>query len=173
MKFTFIATRVLSLAALTFAGNTYAAKAHVHGAGTLDVSIEGNKVSLAMELPLDAVTGVERAPKTPQEKAALEEAGKVLNNAAALFVLSPAASCSASGTSVTIPFSGGTPPTNSEHADIEGSYTFQCANPASLKSIEVTLFKQFKRLYRLEVRRIGPSGQGAARLTPKQPILSW
>jgi hypothetical protein len=173
MKFTFVATRVLALAALTFAANTYAAKAHVHGAGTLDVSIEGNKVSLALELPLDAVTGFERAPKTPQEKAALEEAGKLLNNAAALFVLSPAASCSASSTSVTMPFSGGASPANSEHADIDGNYTFQCANPASLKNIEVTLFKQFKRLYRLEARRIGPSGQGAARLTPKQPILSW
>jgi hypothetical protein len=35
-----------ALAALACGGNAYAAKGHVHGAGTLDVAIEGNKVSL-------------------------------------------------------------------------------------------------------------------------------
>jgi hypothetical protein len=39
--------------------------------------------------------------------------------------------------------------------------------------VETTLFKSFKRLYRVEARRVGPVGQGAARLTPKNPVLSW
>ena len=59
------------------------------------------------------------------------------------------------------------------HADIDARYVFHCANPAALKGIETTLFKHFKRLYRLEVQRVGPVGQGAARLTPKQPVLNW
>jgi hypothetical protein len=173
MKLATITLRFLALAALACGGNAYAAKGHVHGAGTLDVSIEGNKVSLALELPLDAATDFERAPKTPQEKAALEEAGKVLHNAATLFMMSPAANCTLGSINVTVPYSGTANPANAEHADLEGNYVFQCANPAALTRIETTLFKQFKRLYRLEARRAGPGGQGASRLTPKQPTLSW
>ncbi|MDQ5903330.1 MAG: hypothetical protein QG660_1701 [Pseudomonadota bacterium] len=172
MKLATITVRLLALAVFACGGNAYAAKGHVHGAGTLDVSIEGNKVSLALELPLDAATGFERAPKTPQEKAALEEAGKVLNNAATLFTMSPAANCTVGSVNVTVPYST-TSTANAEHADLAGNYVFQCANPAALTRIETTLFKQFKRLYRLEVRRVGPGGQGASRLTPKQPTLSW
>ena len=87
MKFATITVRLLALAAFACGGNAYAAKGHVHGAGTLDVSIEGNKVSLALELPLDAAIGFERAPKTTQEKAALEAAGNGLNHAATLFTV--------------------------------------------------------------------------------------
>lgn len=173
MKLATITVRLLALAALACGSNAFAAKGHVHGAGTLDVSIEGNKVSLALEVPLDAATGFERAPKTPQEKAALEEAGKVLNNAATLFMMSPTANCTVGSVNVTVPYSGTASPANAEHADLAGSYVFQCANPAALTRIETTLFKQFKRLYRLEARRVGPGGQGASRLTPKQPTLSW
>jgi hypothetical protein len=59
------------------------------------------------------------------------------------------------------------------HADIAAEYSFRCTNPAALKGIETTIFTRFKRLYRLEVRRNGPNGQGAIRLTPKKPTLGW
>ena len=160
---------------LVFAtGSAHAAKGHVHGAGTLDVSIDKGRISLALALPLDATTGFEHAPKTPQERAALENAGKILNDASSLFIPSPAAQCTLKAATVALPFAADKKTAaDSGHADIEASYTFECANAAELKTIDTTLFKHFKRLYRLEARRIGPSGQGAARLTPKQPILSW
>jgi hypothetical protein len=60
-----------------------------------------------------------------------------------------------------------------DHGDIDASYVYRCAKPAALKSIETGLFKHFKRLYRLEARRVGPAGQGAARLTPKNPAITW
>ncbi|MCX8018207.1 MAG: DUF2796 domain-containing protein, partial [Rhodocyclaceae bacterium] len=59
------------------------------------------------------------------------------------------------------------------HADLEASFVFRCAQPAALNSLTTSLFQAFKRLYRLEGRRVGPRGQGAFRLTPKQPTLSW
>ncbi len=60
-----------------------------------------------------------------------------------------------------------------QHADIEATHEFRCANPTALNSVQTTIFTLFKRLYRLEARRAGPGGQGAARLTPKNPVMAW
>jgi len=156
------------IAALFFTLPAHAHKAHVHGEGRLDVAIEGDKITLALALPLDAVTGFERAPKNDKEKAALASAEKLFNDAGALFAPTPAANCAVHSVEVGMPkFDGG------EHADVEARYVFRCANPAALKGIETALFKHFKRLYRLETQRTGPTGQGAQRLTPKKPVLSW
>ncbi len=141
---------------------------HVHGEGRLDVAIDNDTITLELTLPLDAAVGFERAPKSDKEKAALAETEKTLKDAAALWLPTPAAQCSLQSVEVGMPkFDGG------GHADIDASYTFRCAHPAALKGIETTIFKAFKRLYRLATQRVGPTGQGAQRLTPKQPTLSW
>jgi hypothetical protein len=159
---------LLLTALLFFLPVAHAQHKHTHGEGRLDISIDKDLITLNLELPLDAAVGFERAPKNDKEKAALAATGQTLNDAAALFVPSPAANCAAQSVKVEMPqFSG------NAHADIDASYVFRCANPAALKGIETTLFKHFKRLYRLEVQRVGPAGQGAARLTPKQPVLNW
>ncbi|WIM04563.1 MAG: DUF2796 domain-containing protein [Candidatus Nitricoxidivorans perseverans] len=148
--------------------HAHAGEAHVHGAGRLDVAIDKGQVGITLELPLDAIVGFERAPKNDREKAALGAAEKVLDDAAALFVPTPAANCAVKSARVDMPKFGG-----GEHADIDARYEFRCANPAALKGIETTIFRHFRRLYRLEVRRAGPAGQGAGRLAPKNPVLGW
>ncbi|RCS58127.1 DUF2796 domain-containing protein [Parvibium lacunae] len=140
---------------------------HVHGEGNLDVAIEKSTLSIMLTLPLDVLVGFERAPKNDKEKAALALAEKTLRDATALWILPPAANCRIESTQVRLPkFEGG-------HADINADYVFHCNDPNVLKSIETTLFKAFKRLYRLDVQRIGPTGQGAARLSPNRPRLNW
>jgi hypothetical protein len=157
----------------------HAAKAHVHGEGKLDVAIDKETITLNLELPLDVAVGFERAPKNDKEKAALAAADKTLKEAATLFVPTPAAQCTVASTDVKTPNLGGDAKHDhahegeEHHADIDANYTFRCANPAALKGIETTLFKSFKRLYRLETQRSGPSGQGALRLTPNKPVLTW
>ncbi len=153
---------------------------HVHGEGKLDVVIDKGLITLDLELPLDAAVGFERPPKNGKEKAALADAAKALNATANLFVPTPAAQCSVQSTEVKVPFTGGDDQHGqhphegeSHHADIDANYVFKCANPATLKGIETTLFNTFKRLYRLEVQRTGPGGQGAQRLAPRNPVLTW
>ena len=155
---------------LAFALPAYAGKGHVHGEGKLDVSIERDSITLTLELPLDAATGFERAPKNEQERTALAAAERALRDPA-LFLPTPAARCTAQAPQVTMPAFDGKQ--GDGHGDIDAAYGFRCAAPAELKSIETTLFKNFRRLYRVEARRVGPAGQGAARLTPKNPVLSW
>ena len=157
---------LLLLASLALSPLAFAAKSHSHGEAKLDVVIDKGQVSLTLELPLDAAVGFERAPKSDKEKAALTAAETTLNDTG-LFVPTAAARCNAQPVTLEMPqFSG-------EHADIEATYRFQCAEPAALKGIETHLFKHFKRLYRIEAQRVGPAGQGKQRLTPKAPVLSW
>ncbi len=167
------------LACLLAAPAVHAQHKHVHGEGMLDVVIDKDTISISLELPLDAAVGFERAPKNDKEKAALAAASKALNDAATLFVPTPAAGCTVLAVKAEVPFAGDTDhhahahEGETHHADIDAEYTFRCANPAALKGIETSIFTQFKRLYRLEVQRAGPTGQGATRLTPKKPTLNW
>lgn len=173
--------RFFLLAALLSAvGLAHAQHRHVHGEGQLDVAIDRDTLSLDLALPLDAAVGFERPPRNDKEKAAIAATDKALKDAAALWQPSPAANCTAQSVEVSVPFTGGDDKHGqhahegeTHHADVEARYVFRCANPAALKSLETTLFKSFPRLYRLETQRAGPSGQGAARLTPKKPVLNW
>jgi hypothetical protein len=149
----------------------HAAPGHVHGEGRLDVAIDKDSVTLNLELPLDAAVGFERAPKNDKEQAALAAVRQALD--ATPFAATPAAQCALQTKEVAVPFLVGQPPAAGEHADVEARYVFRCAAPAALKGIETSIFKSFKRLYRLETQRAGPSGQGAMRLTPNKPVLSW
>jgi len=151
-----------------------AAPAHVHGVGHLNVAIEGSQLSVSLEVPLDAFLGFERPPRTVKEKDAYAAMGKTLNDASALFMPTAAANCTVKSLKVGLPFADGKATAGTEgHADIDADYVYQCAQPGALKGVETSLFKSFPKLYRLEARRSGPSGQGAGQLTPKKPSLSW
>ncbi len=162
---------VLLASLITLALPAHAQKAHVHGEGKLEVVIDKGRIAINLELPLDVAVGFERAPKNDKERAALQAAEKTLANSA-LFVPTAAANCTAEPVKLALPAFGGKHD-HDAHADIDASYVFRCANPGALKSIETGIFKSFSRLYRLETQRAGPSGQGATRLTPKNPIISW
>ncbi len=148
----------------------HAGKAHVHGEGKLDVVIEKGTLTISLELPLDVAVGFERAPKTDKEKADLAAAEKLLTDTT-LFAPTPAAQCTAQPVALSMPKFDGK--SKDGHADIDATYSFRCAAPGALKHIETGVFKHFKRLYRLEARRVGPDGQGAMRLSPKQPAMHW
>lgn len=165
---------IVALAITQFSLSAHAGKGHVHGAGSVDIGIEQGRITVSLDLPLDAAVGFERAPKTDREKADLSATEKALNDAERLFVPTPAAKCSIESKRVTVPFTDGKPANSGDaHADIEAEYVYRCAEPAALKGIETSVFQHFKRLYRLDVRRVGPQGQAAGRLTPKQPTLTW
>ena len=160
--------QLLLLVALFGALPAFSQHTHVHGEGRLDVAIDTDTVTLELELPLDAAVGFERAPRNDKERAALVATERALNDASALWQPTLAANCTVQSVVVGMPqFEGG------EHADVDAHYVFRCSDPALLKGIGTTIFKQFKRLYRLETQRIGPAGQGAQRLSPKTPTLSW
>jgi hypothetical protein len=170
-------TLVLWMTCLSFAAAPAwsAGKAHEHGALKLDVAIEGNKLTIAMEAPLDNLLGFERAPRTDAErKAAAEVLARLRspNQGKALFSADASAQCTLSKADVQAPVlePGAKPAPKDEHADLDASYEFSCAQPAELRSLDVGLFDAYKRIQRIDVQVAGPKSQ--SKVTLKRPARS-
>jgi hypothetical protein len=166
----------------------YPGKAHEHGVVRLDVSIEGPQVTIAMTAALDNWLGFERAPRTDAErKAAAEVLARLRspNQGAPLFALNAQAQCQLAQAEVSAPVlepaakpaaapAAPPPPApakgGAEHADLEASYRFQCAQPAQLRTLDLGLFEAYKRIQRIEVQVAGPKGQ--SKVTIRRPARS-
>jgi hypothetical protein len=153
----------------------HAAAPHEHGVGRLDLAIEGGSLTLMLEAPADSLVGFEHAPRDARQRAALAKARQTLERPAALFVPSAEAACTPAHTQVESPLFDGAPAKAeaSDHADITATYRFQCAHPAALRDVDVRLFQAFPRLKTLRVAVVGPRGQTALRLTPRQTHVRW
>lgn len=155
------------------AGTAWAAgKAHEHGALKLGVAIEGNKLTIEMEAPLDNLLGFERAPRTDAERKAAADVLARLRSpdkGSPMFILDAAAQCTLGKAEVQAPVlePGAKPATKDEHADLDASYEFTCAKPDALRMLEVGLFDAYKRTQRVDVQVAGPKGQ--AKVTLKRP----
>ena len=118
----------LAIALSYCAGTAWAAgKAHEHGALKLDVAIEGNKLTIAMEAPLDNLLGFERAPRTDAERKAAADVLARLRNpdkGGPLFALDAAAQCIVGKAEVQAPVlePGAKSAPKDEHADLDASY---------------------------------------------------
>lgn len=126
------------IATLALSFSAHAAGGHHHGTGSVEAAIDGGQIRIALELPLESAVGFERAPKTDKEKAALADAAKLLNDANAVFVPTPAAQCTVESSQVSIPHTDGAAADKDGHADVDATYVFRCANPAALKGVETT-----------------------------------
>ncbi|MFT3817819.1 MAG: DUF2796 domain-containing protein [Rubrivivax sp.] len=159
----------MAIALACAAGASAAGKAHEHGALKLDVAIEGNTLTIALEAPLDNLLGFERAPRTDAERKAAAEVLARLRGpgqGTPLFVTDAAAQCSLRKAEVRAPVlePGAGPAAKDEHADLDADYEFDCARPAELRTLEVGLFDAYKRLRRIDVRVVGPKDQLKATL---------
>lgn len=164
--------RLFAALLLSAALPALAASVHEHGKGELDVVVDGDRLVLALDIPLDALTGFERAPRTDKEKSAWRAMEAALGDPAALFQPTPEAGCALAEKKLSLPFGAGADG-HDGHADAAAEYVFRCAKPAALKGFATTVFQRFPRLYRLDVKRSGPRGQGAGRLAPRQPAIVW
>lgn len=168
MKTPFIA----GLLALLLAPPIIAAPAHVHGGAKMAIVVDGNKLTISIEMPLDSVLGFERPAHSDSEKKAYTSMLAQLQNPAELFLPTAAADCRVESVAAGDPFPGGKAKADG-HADVDADYIFRCAKPTALSGVETTLFKKFSRLRQIEVERATPSGQGKIRLSPQSPSVAW
>ena len=163
-------THCLALTMALASGTAWAAgKAHEHGALKLDVAIEGNKLTIEMEAPLDNLLGFERAPRNDAErKAAADVLARLRgpDKSTPLFVTDAAAQCTLSKAEVQAPVlePGAKSAAKDEHADVDASYEFICVKPDELRSLDVRLFDAYKRIQRIDVQVAGPKGQSKVTL---------
>lgn len=140
--------------------------AHVHGLMHLDIAVDQKLLTLQLETPLDSLLGFERPPRTPAERQAADALLKQMGNAAALFKPDTAAQCVLTKATIEsaalqskAPASEKESGPQSEHADLDANYEFNCAHPDKLTSVDIGLFDAFKRLQKIEVQVAGAKGQ--------------
>jgi hypothetical protein len=160
---------------------------HEHGVATLDVLIDGERLLVSFQSPLDNLAGFEHAPRNEGQRAALAKAAATLADGGKLFRPAAAAGCVRQSARVDMPFAAGSGsqtgaasagpvpqahgPADDTHSEAAAEWAFVCRNVAALRSIEVGLFDAFGSLRTLRVQTATPRGQSAATLTAKRRVL--
>ena len=172
------------------------AGAHEHGRGTLNIAVEGSRLSMELEAPGADIGGFEHKAKTQKQKAAVAAAKKQLAAAQALFELPAAAGCALKDAKVAFEAEdhdhghghgarhdpkegtkgGGKGGAKEEHRDDEHSvfrveYTFDCKAPASLTTIGFGYFKAFAGAEKLDVTVVTSKQQNKFEVNRARPRI--
>lgn len=168
----------------------FAAEPHVHGAGTLQLVLEGGSLNAELRLPAMDVVGFEHAPREAKHQEAVKKAVALLKDAHQVLALPDAARCTAAPGAVESEMlddghaadpkhdqhdqheAGHDHAGGEAHADFEVAYRFDCRRPEALKQIKVLLFQQLPKLERLDVEMVTPAGQRSQRLVPGQDTIT-
>lgn len=153
-------TSALALALSLFSAAAAAQHApHEHGVATLQVALDGSRLHVELDSPLDNLVGFEHAPRTAREREALDAMARRLRDPGALFELPAAAACVAAEPELALPHGPDAGKAAGAHSDVRASYAFECAAPAQLTKLRIGLFEAFPRLKRLRVDAVGAAGQ--------------
>ena len=174
------------------AGSVLAAAPHQHGVVKLDVAVDGNRLVLDLEVPLDSLVGFERAPKTDKERAVVRAAAQRFHDGEQLFAPTPAAQCTRVETtlsssvlapallasaSTAAPKAAAAPaaakPGEEGHADMDATLVYLCGQPAALQGLEVKMFDVFPKIRQIDAQVASGRGQSGAKLTPQKRSLKW
>ncbi len=168
--------RSVAAALLLVAALAHAAPAHQHGVAQLDAVLDGAVLTVSLSLPLDSLLGFERAPRSAAEKQAAAALVERLRTDALLVQPDPAAACVREAVEIASPALGlGPAPGGAadEHADIDASFRFRCADPARLGHVELGLMKAWPRLSRIDAQLVGARGQARQVLRRPATRLVW
>jgi hypothetical protein len=141
--------------------------AHVHGVAKLGVAVQGATVTLALESPLDSLIGFEHAPRSAAERAAVTALRATMQAPRELFKFNTEAACSLVKAEAESALFAAAPAASasSEHADLDASFEYACAQPAKLATLDVDLFKVYPRLHSVSVEVATDKGQSKQALT--------
>lgn len=205
MRRTILATLAIAVSPFAFAANAEPEHrqlgAHVHGHGTLNVAIEGKKVTLELDAPGMDITGFEHKPSSKKEKAQGAEAEKKLKTGLELFALPAAAGCKLENAKVELERESGDHghDEHDDHADearghheqahddhkdddhkdedhaghsaYNATYTLTCAEPSKITTIHFAYFKAFPGAKELTVNLVSENRQGSFEVSRDRPDL--
>ena len=154
---------------------------HEHGAGTLNIAIEGNKVSMDLSAPANDILGFEHQPSTPEQTQALAKAKETLGKPLDLIALPAAAGCTIESANVAFNAAdptGGAPAKDqpkkdeSQHADFDVDYVLACKAPEKIVTMAFPYFKQFAGAQKLTVTVVSDKGQSQYDVSRDTPNLT-
>lgn len=140
---------------------------HVHGQAIVDLALDQGTLELALQAPGIGILDFERAPATASEQAALDAALARLKRADWL-TLPTAAQCvplarnaHAEGFAPRHTTATTASPAQHTHAGFTAQLRYQCANPAALRVLVLSLPKAFPNLHEVIVNTATSAGQGS------------
>jgi hypothetical protein len=159
---------------------------HEHGRGTFNIAMEGNKISMELEVSGMDIVGFEHEAKTSNDKSNLEEAKQKLSAPLSLFKFPASAGCRVTEAKVQLEIGESNHPTNEDgkgeaskssemeqrHSEFHNTYSLECTSLTSITSIEFGYFDAFPGAEKLEVNVITPKGQSKFEVTRARPALS-
>lgn len=151
--------------------------AHQHGHGTLNIALEGNRITMELEVPGNDLVGFEHAAKTNAQRAAIAKAKTQLEAPLSLFALPAAAGCVVKEARVEL--EGGAPADakarkgdhKHDHSEFHAEYALECSAITQVTSMEFLYFAAFKGADELEVNLITPKGQSKFEVKRDKPRL--
>lgn len=157
---------------------------HVHGAAELSVTIEGNRLDIELDSPLENLAGFEHAPRTDKQRAAVRAMAAKLRQAQALFAPTAAAECAPAAvrlSSAVLPgellgeeaAAASRSGADKGHADLVAAFAFQCVHIDRLQGLETSLLQAFPGIGKLKVQVAGPRGQSATVLQKGRTSVRW
>ena len=147
--------------------HTHSHGAHAHGKGELELLVDGRTLQGVFRTPMDSLLGFEHAPKTEAQRNAVLTLRTRLANPATILSPNPEAQCTPKHREAASPLFTGT--TQGGHSDLAYHFTFDCAEPERLTSLELVVLKDFKRLTEVRVQLVTASAQRAFVLRKRDP----
>jgi hypothetical protein len=175
-------------------------EAHEHGVASLNVAVEGNNIYIEFSSPAANVVGFEHHPRTHDQKDAVKDAVKKLQEGDALFILSSGSESKLVKSSVDTDIDKDADhhsesehghgeeehhdqeehhdkehseaEEHERHSEFEAQYHFVCKKPDRLSQIDVKLFGVFPGIEHIEVQLITETKQTAVELTAKRNKIS-
>ena len=182
---------IISAAAVAFIACTSALAAeenrelgpHEHGHGRLNIAIEGQRVSMELEVPGADIAGFEHEASTAEQKAVVEKAKATLADALSMFRLPAAAGCKLADAQVATHAgdehehkdeAGGQEKAGEQHhSEFHAAYVIDCAAPEKLTGIDFGYFDAFAGALELDINLVTPKGQYHYEVTRDQPRLQF
>jgi hypothetical protein len=139
-------------------------------AGTAELSIraEGGTVQVVWSAPALTLVGFAGAPGNPGQEDDLRLARENLKTGDGLVRFNAQARCVLEEAKT-----DGDPSLRQGQADLGATYRFGCSLPDALSSAALGFFVGFPALERVHVRYTTARGQGAATLTPRNPVVNF
>ena len=155
-------------------------ESHEHGAGTMNIALDGELLTIELEIPGNDIVGFEHAAKSDSDKAKVDSALKILNETTKIFSFVPADSCSLKGTPK-IAFVAeaedddshghhgmhhGDDDDPADHTELKAEYLFSCK---SVVGVTFQGFSQFPSIKELDAQVAFGNVQVSYELSPKEP----
>jgi hypothetical protein len=165
--------------------------AHQHGRGELNIAVEGKHLTMELRAPGADIVGFEHKAASAPDKRSMEAARQKLAAGLQLFGLPGAAGCRLTDAKVDLAegeheaHEGERASKRGEnkvmdanhdhedgHSEFRVAYSFECAAPAEITSIDFGYFDAFAGAQELDVNIVTEKGQASYEVTRSKPRLS-